>query len=61
MKEERQPEPGELVWDLGVQERQQATDVVHAGYLKEREEHSEVGIASFSSSSSGLIRQEPSR
>jgi len=41
MEEERQPEAGELVWDLRVEERQQTADVVHAGHLEKRERERE--------------------
>lgn len=34
MQEEREPEPIELVWDLGVQERQEATHIIHAMNLR---------------------------
>lgn len=35
VKEEGEPESGELVWDLWVEERQQTTHVVHAVNLQE--------------------------
>jgi len=35
MQEEREPEPIELVWDLWVQERQEATHVIHTMHLRE--------------------------
>lgn len=35
MQEERQPEAGKLIWDLWVEERQQAADVVHTGHLED--------------------------
>lgn len=38
MKKERQPESGELIWNLRVEERQQATHVIHAGHLEETEQ-----------------------
>lgn len=39
VKKEGEPESGELVWDLWVEERQQTTHVVHAGHLEERDHH----------------------
>lgn len=35
VQEKREPEPVKLIWDLGVEERQQATDIIHAVHLKE--------------------------
>lgn len=34
MQEEREPEPVELIWDLRVEERQQAADIIHAVHLR---------------------------
>lgn len=33
MQEERQPQAIELIWDLWVQKRQQATNIIHAMHL----------------------------
>ena len=35
MEKERQPESGELVWDLRVEKRQQTAHIIHAGNLDE--------------------------
>lgn len=35
MQEKWEPEPVKLIWDLRVEERQQATDIIHAVHLEE--------------------------
>lgn len=38
MKKERQPESGELVWDIWVEKRQQTTHIIHTSHLEEERE-----------------------
>lgn len=54
MKKEREQESGELVWDFRIEERQQTTYIIHAGYLKDREKHGDT----HTNSSSGAIGQQ---
>lgn len=46
MKKEGEPESGELVWDVRVEEREQAAHVGHTGHLQDREIHGEGAISS---------------